>query len=74
MDAEGYGTVYGEEEVVHARVLISAAGGLLEPNQFPDLPGLDKFQGEVLHTARWNETIDLDGKNVVVVGSGCSAA
>jgi len=55
-----------------ARVLVSAAGPLHEP-LIPDLPGLSSFPGAVFHSARWDHTVDLKGKRVVVVGSGASA-
>jgi cation diffusion facilitator CzcD-associated flavoprotein CzcO len=55
-----------------ADVLISAAGPLSAPS-IPDLPGLDRFPGEVFHSARWNHDYDLAGKRVAVVGTGASA-
>ena len=38
-----------------------------------DLPGLDRFAGEVFHSARWNHDVDLTGRSVVVIGTGASA-
>lgn len=61
-------------EVVRAKAVVSCAGGLVEPRTWNNLPGLDSFQGEIMHTARWNSSVDLRDKNVVVVGTGCSAA
>ncbi|KAJ4857998.1 flavin-binding monooxygenase-like domain-containing protein [Trichoderma breve] len=62
-------------EIVRCKVLVSAVGGLVEPRGWPsDVTGHDKFQGEIFHSARWNENINLSGKNVLVVGTGCSAA
>jgi cation diffusion facilitator CzcD-associated flavoprotein CzcO len=55
-----------------AGVLISAAGALAEP-AVPDLPGLDRFQGRVFHSARWDHDHDLGGRDVAVVGTGASA-
>jgi cation diffusion facilitator CzcD-associated flavoprotein CzcO len=55
-----------------ARVLVAAPGLLSEPWQ-PALPGLERFQGNAFHTARWDHDDDLDGKRVAVVGSGASA-
>jgi cation diffusion facilitator CzcD-associated flavoprotein CzcO len=55
-----------------ARILISAAGGLSEPS-IPDLPGLDRFEGKVFHSAHWDHDHDLRGRNVAVVGTGASA-
>jgi cation diffusion facilitator CzcD-associated flavoprotein CzcO len=71
---EGENSVFLGKEIIRAKVAVSAAGGLVEPNTWPkDIPGMECFQGEVVHTARWKENIDLKGKDVVVVGSGCSA-
>lgn len=36
--------------------------------------GLEEFEGEVFHSARWDHTVDLSGKRVGVIGNGCSAA
>ncbi|MEA2433529.1 MAG: hypothetical protein QOG54_986 [Actinomycetota bacterium] len=55
-----------------ADVLIAANGGLAEP-AFPDIPGLDTFDGEVMHSAAWKPEKDLAGKRVAVVGTGASA-
>ncbi|HEX8742215.1 MAG TPA: NAD(P)/FAD-dependent oxidoreductase [Thermoleophilaceae bacterium] len=57
---------------ISARVLISAMGPLTEP-RIPDLPGLDEFEGETWHSARWNHDYDLAGKRVASIGTGASA-
>jgi cation diffusion facilitator CzcD-associated flavoprotein CzcO len=55
-----------------ARYLVLATGPLSTPNQ-PDFPGLQDFQGQVLHTAAWpHEPVDLAGKRVGVIGTGSS--
>lgn len=59
-------------EHVNAEALICAAGQLSEP-RIPDLPGIDSFSGAQFHSAEWDHSIDLKGKQVVVVGSGASA-
>jgi cation diffusion facilitator CzcD-associated flavoprotein CzcO len=47
----------------------------VQPNPWPSsIPGREKFEGEVFYTSRWRSDIDLNGKNVVVVGAGASAA
>ena len=58
-------------EVV-ARTLISGAGGLSAP-RLPDIEGIETFQGEVFHSARWDHDVDLRGKRVAVIGTGASA-
>jgi cation diffusion facilitator CzcD-associated flavoprotein CzcO len=39
----------------------------------PPIPGLESFEGPAFHTARWRDDVDLTGKRVAVVGTGCSA-
>ncbi|MGV2480695.1 UNVERIFIED_CONTAM: 4-hydroxyacetophenone monooxygenase, partial [Salmonella enterica subsp. enterica serovar Weltevreden] len=31
------------------------------------------FQGQIMHSARWNHELNLENQHVVVVGSGASA-
>ena len=52
-------------------VVISAVGQLNRP-AMPDIPGLETFGGETWHSARWRNDVDLTGKRVAVVGTGCS--
>ncbi len=56
----------------HARVVLAGVGGLVDP-QYPDIPGLEDYQGDMFHTARWNHEVDLAGKRVSVIGTGASA-
>lgn len=71
----GRQSVYLREEKVKAKIIISGVGGLVEPKEWPDhIPGRENFKGELFHTARWRDDVDLNGKDVVVVGTGCSAA
>ena len=55
-----------------ADVLLTACGQLSVPS-VPSIPGLDGFQGPAFHTARWRHDVDLAGKRVAVLGTGCSA-
>ena len=55
-----------------ADLLVTACGQLSVP-QTPPIPGLDVFEGPAFHTAEWRHDVDLAGKRVAVVGSGCSA-
>lgn len=74
VESEGADRLYLRSEKVRAKVVISAVGGLVEPNLFPDIPGIENFQGDLVHTAKWDPSIELSGKDVVVVGTGCSGA
>lgn len=53
----------------HARILCSAAGGLVEPKT-PDIKGLGDFTGTIVQSAAWDPKLDLNGKNVAVFGNG----
>ncbi|GJF34500.1 Baeyer-Villiger monooxygenase [Kitasatospora sp. NE20-6] len=55
-----------------ARVLVSAVGPLTEP-RLPDVPGIDRFRGTIMHSARWDHTADLTGARVASIGTGASA-
>jgi cation diffusion facilitator CzcD-associated flavoprotein CzcO len=55
-----------------ADVLVTACGQLSVPS-VPPLPGLGDFAGPAFHTAQWRHDVDLAGKRVAVIGTGCSA-
>lgn len=40
----------------------------------PDYPGMEKFQGQIIHPQTWPEDLDYKGKRIVVVGSGATTA
>lgn len=63
----------GKRETLVANSLISAVGQLNKP-KMPDLEGLDSFTGISFHSARWEHEHELEGKRVIVIGTGCSAA
>ncbi len=62
----------GAEETFIANSVISAVGQLNRP-KLPDIPGIESFRGQWCHSAAWDDSIDVHGKRVVVVGSGASA-
>ena len=39
----------------------------------PQFPGLDQFNGQVVHPQQWPANLDYGNKRVVVVGSGATA-
>lgn len=57
---------------INARAMVMAVGALNIP-QYPNVEGLERFQGQVMHTAQWQENYSLAGKRVAVVGTGASA-
>jgi len=74
VQAAGLQSPYTHEEKVRCKILVSGVGGLVEPKPFPEgIPGQERFQGQIFHSARWNYDVDLKDKNIVVVGTGASA-
>lgn len=52
-------------------MLISATGILNEWN-WPTIPGLHDFKGHLIHTADWDDSYDVTGKNIALIGGGSS--
>ncbi|NKJ94737.1 SidA/IucD/PvdA family monooxygenase [Rhizobium leguminosarum bv. viciae] len=62
----------GSEETIETNIVISAVGGFTTP-KWPNIPGLHDFDGPVVHTSKWDPSVELDGKRVAVIGNGASA-
>jgi 4-hydroxyacetophenone monooxygenase len=60
------------QETVRCRVLVSAIGPLPTP-RIPTIPGLDSFEGQSFHAARWPDDVHLEGRRVAVIGTGATA-
>ncbi len=59
-------------ETVTTRFVVLATGCMSAVKE-PDIPGAKTFAGRALHTADWpHEGVDLTGKRVAVIGTGCS--
>ena len=55
-----------------ADAVIAATGVLHHPN-LPDIPGLDRFEGALFHSARWDHGVRLDGRRIGIIGTGSTA-
>jgi cation diffusion facilitator CzcD-associated flavoprotein CzcO len=55
-----------------ADILLTGTGQLTIPS-VPPIPGLGDFAGPAFHTAEWRHDVDLAGRRVAVLGTGCSA-
>jgi cation diffusion facilitator CzcD-associated flavoprotein CzcO len=40
----------------------------------PDWPGVDRFSGRIVHPQTWPDDLEVAGKNIIVIGSGATAA
>ena len=59
-------------EIITCRYCVMATGNLTVP-LFPDIPGLDTYEGEKYHSSRWpKESMDFTGKRVAIFGTGAT--
>ncbi|QDF69952.1 NAD(P)/FAD-dependent oxidoreductase [Mycobacteroides chelonae] len=63
-------TAAGEQ--LTARFVINACGVLTRP-VYPEIHGIEDFEGQTMHTARWDHTQNVAGKRVGIIGTGASA-
>ncbi|OBK17585.1 flavin-containing monooxygenase [Mycobacterium asiaticum] len=70
-DAGEWTVNLADREPVRARTVIVASGPLSNAS-FPDLPGIDTYEGHKIHSARWDHDYDFTGKKVAVIGTGAS--
>ncbi|HTW35445.1 MAG TPA: NAD(P)/FAD-dependent oxidoreductase [Rhizomicrobium sp.] len=59
-------------ETTTARALVSGVGALHLP-AYPKIKGLESFAGHSFHSSEWDESADLTGQRVGVIGTGASA-
>lgn len=52
---------------------VIAATGVLHHPAYPDIEGLDTFEGATFHSARWDHGIPLEGQRVGIIGTGSTA-
>lgn len=64
----------GKEEIFTCDFLMNCSGYYnYEAGYTPVLPGIEKFEGDIIHPQHWPENYDYAGKRVVVIGSGATA-
>ena len=63
----------GQQDVIQANAVFNAFGPA-DRWHMPDIPGMDSFKGVLTHSAGYDESIDLKGKKVAVIGTGASSA
>ncbi|MCB1853620.1 MAG: NAD(P)/FAD-dependent oxidoreductase [Halieaceae bacterium] len=61
----------GSRELL-ANAVINAHGPLNRWD-WPDIKGIREFSGALQHTAAWDHSVSLEGKRVVLLGTGASA-
>ena len=64
----------GKEETFSAGFVFNCTGYYkYDAGYTPEIPGLSKFKGDVIHPQQWPENYDYSGKRVVIMGSGATA-
>jgi cation diffusion facilitator CzcD-associated flavoprotein CzcO len=59
-------------ESISTQHIILAVGPLSEP-YVPDFDGLETYEGNLYHTAKWpHDPVDFDGERVAIIGTGSS--
>ncbi|MPM81956.1 putative monooxygenase [bioreactor metagenome] len=56
-------------EPYRAPIVIAATGVLHHPS-YPKIAGLQDFEGPVMHSARWDHGVPLDGRRIAIIGNG----
>jgi len=65
----------GESRRITCRFLVCCAGYYnYDQGYLPDFPGIENFAGACIHPQFWPETLDYRDKEIVVIGSGATAA
>ncbi len=61
----------GAEFTCEAHVIVPALGVLNRP-KFPRIANRETFRGTIMHSAEWDDSVQLDGKRVTLIGVGCT--
>jgi cation diffusion facilitator CzcD-associated flavoprotein CzcO len=59
-----------KEEFQNSCDILINAGGILNNWRWPAIPGLSEYKGTLLHTANWDDGVQLEGKHVGLIGNG----
>jgi cation diffusion facilitator CzcD-associated flavoprotein CzcO len=71
-DAQVWRVALADGETLATRFLITATGFLSQPHT-PDIPGIDTFDGRIIHTTAWDHGDDFRGRRVGLIGTGATA-
>ena len=60
-------------DALRSRFFVCSTGPLNQP-RWPDIPGLERFEGKRMHSARWDHAHAMAGERVAVIGTGSTAS
>jgi cation diffusion facilitator CzcD-associated flavoprotein CzcO len=49
---------------------VIAATGVLHHIKYPDIPGLASFRGALMHSAKWDHSVPIEGARIGIIGNG----
>ena len=52
---------------------VIAATGVLHHPSYPDIEGLERFEGALFHSARWDHGVPLVARRIGIIGTGSTA-
>jgi monooxygenase len=65
----------GETKLFKSSFLYMCAGYYSYKGGYkPEFKGKEEFRGDIIHPQEWPEDFDYEGKNIIVIGSGATAA
>ena len=65
---------HGQRTIFQARFIILGAGYYdYDEPMAATIPGIERFQGIIVHPQFWPKDLDYTGKNVIIIGSGATA-
>ncbi|KAH6672045.1 putative sterigmatocystin biosynthesis monooxygenase stcW [Halenospora varia] len=62
----------GERSEDWCHVLVNGSG-ILNNWRWPDIEGIHDFKGPLIHSAKWDHTVDFQDKDIGVIGTGSSS-
>lgn len=71
-DAQLWQVALSGGETLTSRYLITATGYLSQPRK-PDIPGIEDFQGRIVHSMDWDDDYSPDGDRIGLIGTGATA-
>ncbi|KAF2465279.1 FAD/NAD(P)-binding domain-containing protein [Lindgomyces ingoldianus] len=77
-DTEGIWNITLENQVTKntfkdwAHVFVNGTG-ILNTWKWPDIEGLHDFKGPLMHSAKWDHSVDFNGKTAGVIGTGSTS-
>jgi cation diffusion facilitator CzcD-associated flavoprotein CzcO len=71
-DARVWQVTLAGGESVTTRFLITATGFLSQPHM-PEIPGIESFDGKIVHTTAWDHSYEFAGRRVALIGTGATA-